>query len=186
MNRYVAFLRAINVGGHAIVNMSDLRDAFTAAGCQGVRTYINSGNVIFEAPEKNAAAVSQKVRVRLRELFGHEPGILFRTVREVEGIVRGAPFKALEAEPGIKLYVVFLSQRPRSRPQFPVVSLPEALEAFAMKNLDVFVVSRRRKNGFYGFPNNFIEKQLGVQATTRNWSTVLKIVALVRAEQTSP
>lgn len=46
-----------------------------------------------------------------------------------------------------------------------------------MKNLEVFIVSRRKKNGFYGFPNNFIEKELGVSATSRNWSTVTKIVA---------
>ena len=186
MNQHVAFLRAINVAGHAIVKMTALREAFMAAGCRSVRTYIQSGNVIFEAPEKNTAAVFQKVRVQLRVLLGHEPGILFRTIREVEGIVKGAPFQAFEAEPAIKLCVVFLSQKPRSKPRFPLVSPSEAVEAVGMKNLEVFIVSRRKKNGFYGFPNNFIEKQLGVQATTRNWSTILKIVELVRREHTSP
>jgi hypothetical protein len=49
-----------------------------------------------------------------------------------------------------------------------------------MKELEVFIVSRRKKNGFYGFPNNFIEKELGVSATTRNWSTLTRIVELAR------
>lgn len=182
MNKYIAFMRAINVAGHASVRMSDLRDAFTAAGCKGVRTYIQSGNVIFESPEENITAVFERVRVRLRDLLGAEPGVLLRTVREVEGILRGAPFKSFETEPGIKLYVTFLSGKPRSKPRFPLLSSKEALEAIAMKNREVFIVSRRKKNGFYGFPNNFIEKELGVSATSRNWSTVTKIVEFLRKE----
>jgi uncharacterized protein (DUF1697 family) len=182
MNKYVAFLRAINVAGHAIVRMNDLRDAFTAAGCKSVRTYIQSGNVIFEASEENLAAVYERVRVKLRRLLGAEPDVFFRTAREVEGILRAAPFKSLEAEPGIKLYVVFLFQRPRSKPRFPLLSSKEALEAIAMSNREVFIVSRRKKNGFYGFPNNFIEKELRVPATTRNWSTLTKIVEFLGKE----
>ncbi len=180
MTQYIAFLRAINVGGHASVRMNDLKDAFAAAGCAGVRTYIQSGNVIFEAPEENSAAVFERVRLKLRDLLGDEPGLLFRTVRRVEEIVRGAPFKRFQAEPGIKLYVVFLSQKPQSKPRFPLLSPKEALEAVAINNLEVFVVSRRKKSGFYGFPNNFIEKELGVSATSRNWSTVAKILEFVR------
>jgi uncharacterized protein (DUF1697 family) len=84
MKRYVAFLRAINVAGHTIVRMSDLRDAFKVAGCKDVSTYIQSGNVIFESPEEDSAAMFRKIRVKLRDLFGSEPGILFRTVRDLE------------------------------------------------------------------------------------------------------
>ena len=182
MNQYVAFIRAINVAGHASVKMSDVRDAFVAAGCRGVRTYIQTGNVIFESPERDPAVVLQKVRVKLRGLLGGEPGVLFRTVRELEGIVRGTPFKDAKAEPGVKLYVAFLFRKPGSKPRFPLFSPKEALEAVALKNLEVFIVSRRKKNGFYGFPNNFIEQELGVAATSRNLSTLTKIVEFVRKE----
>jgi uncharacterized protein (DUF1697 family) len=181
MTNYIAFMRAINVAGHAIVKMTDLRDAFAAAGCKNVRTYIQSGNVIFESPEEDSAAIFQRIRDELRGLLGAEPGILFRTVREIEGIIRAAPFKSLESDPAIKLYVAFLSGKPTSKPRFPLLSDKEALEAVAMKNREVFIVSRRKKNGFYGFPNNFIEKELGVSATSRNWSTVTKIVQFVRS-----
>lgn len=179
MSQHVAFLRAINVGGRAVVKMTDLREAFIAAGCRDVRTYIQSGNVLFESPQENTSALFQRVRAQLRDLLGQEPGVVFRTAGELEGMVSGAPFQGHAAEPGIKLCVVFLSQKPRSRPRFPLVSAPEAVEAVGMKNLDVFVVSRRKKNGSHGFPNGLIEKQLGVPATTRNWSVVLKIVELV-------
>ncbi len=148
MKRYVAFIRAINVAGHASVRMSDLRDAFTAAGCKGVRIYIQSGNVVFDMPEGDIAAVFQKVRVRLCDLLGAEPGIFYRTVREVEGILRGAPFKRFETEPGIKLYVAFLFQKPRSKPRFPLLSSKEALEAIAMDSMAFRITSLRKNLGF--------------------------------------
>ncbi len=62
MHHYVAFMRAINVAGHASVRMSDVRDAFAAAGCRKVRTYLQSGNVIFESPPREAAAILRKVQ----------------------------------------------------------------------------------------------------------------------------
>src|SRR6185295_18091261 len=176
MNTYVAFMRAINVAGHSIVKMEALREAFASAGCKNVRTYIQSGNVIFECSEGKSTAVFKKTRAKLRDLLGIEPGIMFRTVGDVEGIVRAAPFKNVEAESDVKLYVVFLSEEPRAKPKLPLVSSKEALEAIAISNLEVFIVSRAKPNGFFGFPNNFIEKELGVSATSRNWSTVTKIV----------
>lgn len=180
MKKSVAFLRAINVAGHATVRMSDLRDAFAAAGCKGVRTYIQSGNVVFEAPAADATAVLHKVRAKLRDLLGGEPEVLFRTAQEIGKIVATAPFRRLEARPGLKLYVAFLSRKPKKKPRFPLRSPPEALEAVGMSSREVFIVSRRKKSGFYGFPNNFIEKELGVRATSRNWSTVTKIADLLR------
>ncbi len=182
MSNYVAFMRAINVAGHASVRMSDVRNAFAAAGCRNVRTYIQSGNVIFESPARDAAAILRKVRSKLRKVLNTEPDILCRTVGEIEELVRRAPFKDLEAEPGVKLYVAFLSQSPRSKPRLPLVSPKEALQAVAMSDREVFVVSRRKKNGFFGFPNNFVEKELGVSATSRNWSTITEIIEFLQME----
>jgi len=179
MKQYVAFLRAINVAGHATVKMAALQDAFAAAGCLDVKTFIQSGNVLFSAPEEDRQAILQAILAKLRELLGREAGVMFRTVRELERIVEAAPFQAFEAEPEIKRYVTFLSQRPRKKPIFLWVSAKEALEAIAMNPLEVFVVSRRKANGFYGFPNEFMEKELGVSATSRNWTTVTKIVGFV-------
>jgi uncharacterized protein (DUF1697 family) len=184
MTQYVAFMRAINVAGHAIVKMDDLKSAFTASGCVRVRSYIQSGNVVFDGPTgKAATALFESVRSGLRELLGSDPGIMFRTVRDVERIVSSAPFLRFETEARLKLYVVFLARKPTVRPAFPLRSDKEALDAIAMTNREVFIVSRQKKNGFYGFPNNFIEKALGVPATSRNWSTVTRIVALARSER---
>ena len=180
VNKYVAFLRAINVGGHAKVNMSELREAFAAAGCRNVRTHIQSSNVIFESPAQDLAKLLHNVLAKLRNLLDGEQVIMLRTAGEIEEIIRKAPFKDVEAEPGIKLYVAFLSQKPRSKPRLPLVSSREALEAVAISDREVFVVSRRKKNGFFGFPNLLVEKELGVPATTRNWTTVSKIARWMR------
>lgn len=95
---------------------------------------------------------------------------------EVESLLRATSFKDFEHEPDVKLYVAFLYEKPSMKPPLPLLSSKEGLEAFKMKEREVFLVSRRKTNGMYGFPNNFIEKEFGVPATTRNWSTVKKIV----------
>jgi uncharacterized protein (DUF1697 family) len=173
---FVAFVRAINVAGHAVVRMDDLRACFQSAGCGEVRTCIQSGNVIFESREDQAPRTFQKIRASLRKLLGQEPGIVFRTGRELERTLADAPFKRLGTADDVKLYVTFLSEKPERTPKFPLRSAQEALDVIGMRDLDLFVVSRRKKNGFYGFPNLFVEKELGVPATSRNMSTITKIV----------
>src|SRR5271167_972859 len=121
VSNYVAFMRAINVAVHASVRMSEVRNAFAAAGCRNVTTYIQSGNVIFESPARDAAGILRKVRSELRNVLNTEPDTLCRTVGEIEELVRRDPFKDLKGEPGVKLYVTFLSQRPRSKPRLPLV-----------------------------------------------------------------
>lgn len=182
-NIHVALLRAINVAGHAIVKMDAVRDAFSAAGCRNVATVIQSGNIVFELPIGGRAAILEKVQRNLRDLIGRDPDILFRTAREFERVSMRAPFKELERQTDVKLYVVFLCRKPAHPARLPMVSSKEALEAVAFADLEVFVVSRRKKNGFFGFPNAFIENALGVSATSRNWSTVKKLVEHVASRQ---
>lgn len=181
MFRYCAFLRAINVAGHAIVKMTDLRDAFAAAGCRNPTTYIQSGNVVFDTPDEDPAVLFNTIRTKVHALAPGEPDIVFRTARALEALVRSAPFKGLEDERGVKLYVTFLAGTPRMTPTFPMLAPKEALEAIGTRGLDVLLVSRRKPNGFYGFPNAFIEKAFGVPGTSRNWTTVKKMGELIRS-----
>ncbi len=175
MTPHVAFLRAVNVAGHASVKMANVCKAFESAGCRNVRSYIQSGNILFEAPLRNAALLA-RVATRLEPLIGKEPEIMVRTATDVARVVKRAPFGRLH--PSVKLYVAFLAAEPRAMPALPIVSSTEALEVVAIDNRAAFIVSRRKKNGMYGFPNSFIEQQLGVPATSRNWSTVTKIAAM--------
>ena len=101
---------------------------------------------------------------------------MFRTIDQIETVMEQAPFKPSRADPRVKRYVVFLAHKPKSPPAFPLVCEKDALEAVAMGDLEVFVVSRRKRSGFYGFPNTFVERALGVSSTSRNWSTVTRLV----------
>ena len=150
MSLHGAFLRAVNVAGHAIVKMSDVRDAFEAAGCRDVRTCIQSGNVIFRTPGRSPAAAVGRARAGLSRLFGEEPGRFLRTARELEAILKRAPFGRSRGRPDPKLYVTFPSRMTSRRPAFPLQSPKEALEAVAMSRLEEFVESRRKKNGGNG------------------------------------
>ena len=182
MTRYVAFLRAINVAGHARVEMSRLCDAFTRAGCASAQTYIQSGNVIFET-EDDCAELFQKIRTNVCRLTGEQSGVMFRSARQIHALVNAAPFKAFDADRTLKLYAVCLGEKPRSVPPFPWADSKERLEAIGIKGLDVLVVSRRKPSGFYGFPNSFVEKKLGAPATSRNWSTIKKIEEILKVQR---
>ena len=182
MARYVAFLRAVNVAGHARVEMKSLREMFMRAGCVRAETYIQSGNVIFDT-DRNPATLFQEVRSRIRKLTGEQSAVVFRSDREIQSLVRSAPFKAFEQDRALKLYAVCLLEKPRTRLSFPCEQPKEFLEAIGMKGLDVLIVSRRKPNGFYGFPNSFVENALGVPATSRNWNTVTRVAELMKRER---
>jgi uncharacterized protein (DUF1697 family) len=171
----VAFLRAINVGGRAVVKMADLQAAFSAAGCANARTFIASGNILFDAPSVDDA-LRARIQANVRRLLGAEPMIVYRSMRDLERLVAAAPFGALAGDSSVKLYVAFVARKTPQRPRFPLRLPKEEMEAIGMRNGDVLIVSRRKPNGMYGFPNNWIEQELGVTSTARNWSTVAKLV----------
>jgi uncharacterized protein (DUF1697 family) len=175
---YVAFLRAINVGGRAVVKMDAICDAFAAAGCKNVHTVIASGNVIFEAPATGQAALTKRICRRLEKVIGKDPGVFIRTKSELASVIQTDPFRRSARERNVKFYVVFLGGRPREMPNLPLRSNDEAVEAIAMTGREVFVVSRPKKGKFYGFPNGVIEKEFRVTTTTRNWNTVKKIASV--------
>ena len=159
--------------------MADVQAAFTKAGCRNVSTYIASGNVIFDAPASDAAALRRRISRAMHRLLGVEPVIVYRSARQLQALAETRPFGALVDDRTLKLYVAFVLDRTRARPVFPLAQPKEALEAIGMIKGDVLIVSRPRPTGvIYGFPANWIEKELGVVATVRNWSTVAKLAEL--------
>lgn len=176
MTNYVAFLRAINVGGQKLIKMEILRLLFEALGFENVRTYIQSGNVIFADQDGNAEKLAAKIERKIHKALGHEVTVLVRTIAELEAIVLRNPFNRVESGADVMLFVVFLAAEPARDKRLPLLSSTENLEVFQIRDRNAFIVARRKKNGRFGFPNNFVEKQLGVPATTRNWTTVKKII----------
>ncbi len=176
MPAYIALLRGINVGGRGILPMAELRAAFEAAGSGNVRTFIQSGNVLFTARKGGLPALDRKVRTRLKRTLGDDPVVIYRSRDEMAAILSRVAAGALARDPRIKLYLTFLARAPRVRPAYPIESEKEGLEVRRLGPRDLFVISRRLKSGRYGFPNTFVEKELGVPATSRNVKTVGKIL----------
>ena len=176
---HVAFLRAINVGGRAVVKMTALKAAFERAGCRNVRTFIASGNVLFEGPPKVPTALKSRIAQELLTVFGKPPGVCYRTIDEIEALIDSEPFGAFIADKALKLYVCFMDREPRPRPTLPIVDPKERVEVTAMSAANMLIVSRRKPNGMYGFPNACIEA-LGVMSTSRNWNTVVRVAAFAR------
>ena len=176
MTTYIAFLRAINVGGRNLIKMADLRGAFESLRLKNVRTYIQSGNVVFEAAEANAEALAKKIEKKLLQSFGFEVPVFLRTMSQLEDILKQDPFKRIQPNEDIRTFVTFLSAEPATTPPLPLIFPKENAEVLAINNGAVFLLCRRKKNGMFGFPNAYLEKAVGLTATTRNWTTVKKIV----------
>lgn len=175
MTKYVALIRKVNVGGNNLIKMNQLRDAFEAAGMKNVRTFQQAGNVVFESKAKNPLSLTAKIERFLAKAFHTDLKAIVFTVDELANITKHDPFKRIELG-DLMLCVVFLADKPVRLPKLPTISATDNLELIAVRDRAAFVVARRKKTGWFGFPNNFVEKQLGVTATTRQWSTIKKLI----------
>src|SRR5262249_31147692 len=104
MTAHIAFLRAINVGGRAVIKMTELNRAFVDAGCKNVRTVIASGNVLFDLEERRIATTIRNVAANLKQILGNETVIIVRTMSELVEMVESDPFKKMDPAGEIKLY----------------------------------------------------------------------------------
>lgn len=169
MKRYIAFLRAINVGGNTIIKMADLKQMFESFGLENVQTYIQSGNVIFES-EDDAAALEKRIQSQLEKASGHKIQLFVRTLREVHSIAKKSPFAVKANETA---YVVFLKKRPDKKGQQALLALKSNADDFVVKGREVYVLRRDREKSV--FSNNFIEKVIKLSGTTRNMTVIQKI-----------
>ena len=174
MKTYVALLRGVNVSGHNKVGMKDLRSRLLTLGFQNVATYIQSGNVVFQT--SGGADPTLRIERDIRKTFGISVTVLLRTKEQLRRLSVQNPFLK-RGEDATTLHVTFLTETPkpsRVRELTAKVSGPDEL---VVRGREVYL---RCPNG-YGrtkLTNTFLERQLGSPATTRNWRTVLQLVAM--------
>lgn len=175
--RYVAFLRGINVGGHAIIKMEELREVLSLPGIKDVRTYIQSGNVIFDSAEEDETKLMKKLEKKLAEVIGKEIKVLLRSIDELQQLADSAPFKKAKEDKDTKLYVSFLPAVPLQLPKLPYTDTKQNFDVLPVQSREVCYVTRRMPNGSFGNPLVYIEKEFGKVSTSRNWNTIIKILA---------
>lgn len=175
MQRYFAFLRAINVGGH-LVKMAVLRGLFEDLDFANVETFIASGNVIFESDERDAHALERRIEEHLRAALGYDVATFLRTRPELATLVAHPAFPDVDVDDTHTLHVALLAGRPK-------VAAGKALLAFRTDD-DHFHVNgreaywlRRGRMSDSKFSGATLEKTLGVAATMRNANTLNRLLA---------
>jgi uncharacterized protein (DUF1697 family) len=170
VTKYIAFLRAINVGGTTIIKMADLKKMFESFGYENVQTYIQTGNVIFESAETRASTLEAQIERQLEDASGKPIRVFVRTMREVAQLVEDCPFDPGDGE---TVHVVILGKKPGKKNIAELEALRSAADDFAIDGKQAFNLRRDRESSV--FTNNLIEKVLGVPGTTRNLTTMKKI-----------
>lgn len=176
MTRYVALLRAINVGGRR-VKMDHLRGLFGPLGFSNVESFIASGNVIFDSEADDARTLERKIEDHLRESLGYEVTTFVRSAPELADIVRYRPFDPsdLDAE-GTSLYIAFLQASPTAEAEQKLMAFRNEVDDFAVRGREVYWLCRKRMSES-AFSGALLEKTIGMPATARNATTVRKLAA---------
>ena len=174
--RYVAFLRSVNVGGKNKLPMAELRDIFTAARCAAVQTYIQSGNVVFEAAQDLSERVPELVTRAIRQRFGCEIAVVVRSSEELRQVVASNPFDT-SGDPRF-LHVAFLEDTPGTEVVSRLDPQRSPPDAFAVRGRNVYLhypngVARSK------LTNKYFAVQLQTASTMRNWRTVLTLLEMV-------
>ncbi len=177
MKPYVALLRGVNVSGKRIVPMSRLKRILLDAGFHDVTTFLNSGNVVFRAWDADSTRAVALIEEVIEDEFGFHVKVLVLSIREVRQILGKCPFVEGTSGKSGKVYVTFLSSVPRPAAVAKLRLVSDETDEIAISGKAVYLLARR---GYASttFNNNFIERILQVEATTRNTNTLRKIVEL--------
>jgi|SRR5579862_5066101 uncharacterized protein (DUF1697 family) len=178
----IAFLRGINVGGHAIVKMDALRALFVSLKFQEPQTYVQSGNIVFKTNERSLPAIAVSIQRAIEKKFACRPEVVLRTVEDLRGVVAKNPFaKRRDIEPG-KLLVSFLAAA-------PVKDAAASLRLMAISPEELHLLDREL---YIYFPNGMgktklpwsrLDKVLKTPGTGRNWNSVNAILAMAEKLQ---
>jgi uncharacterized protein (DUF1697 family) len=180
--RLVAFLRAINVGGHN-VKMDRLRELFEALGLSNVETFIASGNVIFDSPARNTQMLEEEIEDHLRASLGYEVATFIRSASELADIAGYQPFAASELDrEGNSLYIAFLRSPPGGEAERRLSAFRNEIDDFHVHGREVYWLCRTKMSES-AFSGALLEKTVGMPATMRNATTVKRLAAKYPASE---
>jgi len=175
MTRFVAFLRAINVGGHT-VTMDALRRLFEDLGLTEVETFIASGNVLFASRSGNRAALTTLIEDHLGGALGFEVATFLRTRAEVAAIAAYQPFTAARVRDAGALCVGFLATPLPAAATKSLMALKTSIDDFHVHGAEAWWICAKKQSESK-FSNAVFERKVGVRVTFRGAATVAKLAA---------
>ena len=176
MPRYVAFLRAINVGGSHVVKMDALRAIFKDLGFKGVETFIASGNVIFETRSKDVTGLERRIEVALEMILGYEVATFIRTLDEIASIARAEPFPAATLAKAGSFNVGLLKGPLPDASRRLLAKLTTDVDDFRAIGSELYWLCIGGQGGSK-ISNAVFERTLKVKATFRGMRTMEKLAA---------
>ena len=183
--QYLVLLRGINVGGNNIIKMADLKACFENMGFGDVVTYIQSGNVVFKAAEKDKAKLTTKIEGVLSERFSYKSRIVTVTHKELTEVVDGAPKGFGKNLDKYRCDVIFLKEPLTVKEAMKNVRVKEGVDnAFAGKTVLYF--SRLTSRASQSYLTKIITLPMYQNMTIRNWNTTTKLLALMEAGNEKP
>jgi len=180
MTTYIALLRGINIGGHNKISMAELVSILEDIGCFNVRTYIQSGNIIFNVNKITRQTLAKAISRSISEKYGFAPMVVLLTWTELENVINNNPFPT---DHGKALHFLFLEKQPDNPDLNHLKKISSDSEKFQLGD-----------RVFYLYVPDGIgqsklaagaQKYLGVTTTGRNWNTVCRLAAMLREDKQS-
>lgn len=174
--RYIALLRGINVGGNTMIKMTELKTSFETLGLKNVVSYINSGNLAFDANKTVEEKLVGKIEKAIAADFGLQIQVMVREQSSIAGILTNNPFEG-EFESHKEMHVLFMKDKMPEEKQAQLLENNGENEKFAIRGREIFALLKLGvADSLLG--KGFIERKLKIPVTARNWRTVEKIADL--------
>ena len=177
---YISLLRGVNLGAHNRMKMEDLRKSCAALGFEQIKTYVQSGNIVFKASKQSTSGLSEKIKEKILSDFKYTVPVITKTADEIEKALHNNPFLKEKGIDASKLHVSFLWEVPVLSALKKLETLPAKPDLFRHVGSEIYLYC---PNG-YGtskLSNNILERVLSVGVTTRNWKTVNNLYAMAQA-----
>ncbi|HKJ42087.1 MAG TPA: DUF1697 domain-containing protein [Sunxiuqinia sp.] len=177
MNRFLAILRGINVGGKNKIKMADLVGKLRGLNLQNLHTYIQSGNLIFDHPDASTTDLAGQISNQIKSVYGFDVPVIVLSQKEWQQIIANNLFAKDGSNDVKSLYVTFLAEAPKEENYQTLERYLDPPNEFFLDGKAVYLFC---PNGYSKtkMGNQFFERKLQVTATTRNWKTTLKLAEL--------
>ncbi|HLK04115.1 MAG TPA: DUF1697 domain-containing protein [Candidatus Acidoferrum sp.] len=180
MSVVILLLRAVNVGGHAVIKMADLRSLFESLKFRDTQTYVQSGKAVFRADEKDLEKLAKRIQGAIAKKFGFAPGVVLRTTAEMRDVIARCPFAKRKGIEPNKLHVSFLDTRLQEHACEQLCALPVKPEELIPGSAELFLYFPNGA-GKSRLPWAKVDRICGTRGTARNWNTVTKLLAMAEA-----
>ena len=173
----MALLRGINVGGHHIIKMADLKNLLETMGLDNIHTYIQSGNVVFES-DREVNELRQQIQEQIETTYGFSVPVIIRTSQEWEQIIDNCPYSVETLSEDESIHLSLLSDRPSQEALQRLSKFQNDVDQYDIQGKEIYLFMRQ---SFHHSKLPLQLQKLGVSCTIRNWKTTLKLASIAKS-----